>query len=81
MQFELLTFPCGFQHTINPDDDERDGEQLPHIEEHISFPSLLHVLRVFYQEAESEDIGEAESEIPACSNSWRTSLLASFVNC
>ena len=70
MQFELLTFPCGFQHTINPDDDERNGEQLAHIEQHVGLPSLLHVLGVFDEETEREDIEEAESEIPARAHLW-----------
>ena len=81
MQFELLTFPCGFQHTINPDDDERNGEQLAHIEQHVSLPSLLHVLCVFDEEAESEDIEEAESEIPARSHFRGVGFLTSLINC
>ena len=63
MQFELLTFPCGFQHTINPDDDERNGEQLAHIEQHVSFPGFLHILGILDEEAEGEDQGQHQSEV------------------
>ena len=47
----------------------------------ISFPGLLHILCIFNQEAESEDIGEAESEIPAGAHGRSAAFPASFVNC
>ena len=68
------------QHTIGTDEDERYGEQLSHVEKHVGLPGFLHVLGVFNEEAEDEDIGQTESEIPARSHAWLAGLLASFVD-
>ena len=76
---DCFRFLCP-QHTIGTDEDEGDGEQLTHVEKHVGLPGFLHVLGVFNEEAEGEDIGQAESEIPARSHAWLASLLASFVD-
>ena len=37
------------------DSDERQTEQLPHVDEHVSFEGFLYVFGIFDEEAESED--------------------------
>lgn len=49
-------------HANHTDDDERNGEQLPHIEEHLLLKGFLYVLGVLDEEAEREDKGKAEAE-------------------
>ena len=68
MQFELLTFPCGFQHTINPDDDEGNGKQLPHVEQHSTLEVHLNVFGVFDEEAECENQRQHKPEEETASN-------------
>ena len=53
---------------------------MSHIEHHPFLESFLHILGIFNEEAEGEDIGKAEAEIPTCSHLWLTGLLTSFVD-
>ena len=52
-------------HEVDTEDDERNAEQLSHVEQHIHFKSLLHFLSVLNEETEGEDIGETETEVEA----------------
>ena len=76
-----MLFLFRLDHAIDTEDDEGDGEQLAHVEKHVSLPGFLHVLGVFDEEAEGEDIGEAETEVPAGAYPWRAGFLSSFIDC
>ena len=52
-------------HAINSDEDERDAQDLPHIDEHGGLPGFLHFLGVFDEEAGREDACQAEAEVEA----------------
>ena len=56
--YRLYHAPC-------TDDNEGNRQQLSHVEKHAFFKCLLHFFRVFDEEAEGEDIGQAETEIEA----------------
>lgn len=64
-----LLFPT-FVHTPDSQDDEGDGEDLAHVDWERGLEGLLDLLGVFDEEAEGEDIGQAEAEIPACAHLW-----------
>ena len=57
-----------FYHTIDTNDDEWYREYLSHIEWERGFEGFLNLLRVLNEEAEGEDVGQAEAEIPACAD-------------
>ena len=61
-----LTKFSGSQHTSHTDDDKGNGENLSHIEWQACLKGFLYLLGVFDEEAEGKDIGEAETEEPAC---------------
>ena len=65
----------GPNHAINAKDDKRNAEDLSHIEWERSFEGFLDLLRVLDEEAESEDIRQAETEIPACTDLFRHLLM------
>lgn len=52
-------------HAPHTEDDEGDAEQLAHVERHRVFETHLVDLQEFHEEAEGEDVGEAEAEIEA----------------
>ena len=53
------------RHAVHPYEDERDAQNLPHVDEHGSLPCLLHLFRVFDEETRREDAGQAETEVEA----------------
>ena len=53
------------------EDDERHRQQLSHVKSHAFLESLLHLLGVFYEEAEGEDKQNVESEEEACAYALR----------
>lgn len=55
------------QHKEDTNYDERDTEQLSHVESHPSLEIHLLLLDEFHKETEGEDEGNAESEVEACS--------------
>ena len=57
------------EHADKSDNDKGYGEYLSHIKGQGSFESLLYLFGVFDEEAEGEDISQAEAEVPACTNS------------
>ena len=59
--FRLL----GPNHAIYAKDNERNREDLSHIEWESGLESLLDLLGVFNQETEGENIRQTETEIPA----------------
>jgi len=52
-------------HAIYTENDERYREYLPHVYRQRCFESFLYLLRILDEEAEGEDVGQAEAEIPA----------------
>ena len=54
---------CFSQHEVESDDDERDAQQLAHIERHALLEVYLLFLDELDEEAEGEDGCQAESEI------------------
>lgn len=54
------------QHKEDPGYDERDAEQLTHVESHSLLEIHLFLLDEFHKETEGEDEGDAKSEVEAC---------------
>ena len=63
--------PC----TIDADDDEGNGENLSHVDGQRGLEGFLNLLGVLDEEAEGEDVGQAEAEVPACANLLRPLLM------
>ena len=55
-------------HTVDADDNEGNAEQLSHVERHALLEGHLLLLEELNEEAEGEDPGKAESEVPARAN-------------
>ena len=58
----------GSYHAIDAKDDEGDREDLAHVEWERGLEGLLDFLGVLDEEAEGEDIGQTEAEVPACAD-------------
>ena len=65
----------GPNHAIDTNDDKRYRENLSHIEWEGGLEGFLDLLGVLDKEAESEDISQAEAEIPACADLLRHLLM------
>jgi hypothetical protein len=63
-----LFHPVSANHAGHADDDERDAENLSHIQRHARFECHLNVFGVFDEEAEGEYQREAEAEKEACAD-------------
>ena len=69
---------CGLlgpHHAPYADDDEGNGEYLSHIDGQRGLEGFLDFLGILDEEAEGEDIGQAEAEVPACANLLRPLLM------
>lgn len=55
-------------HAPHTNNDEGDGKDLSHINGECGLESFLNLFGIFDEEAEGEDIGEAEAEVPASAN-------------
>lgn len=78
MNYELSPMPShGSAHEHCPNDDKRDAEELPHVEEHTALEVHLYIFGIFYEEAESEDVEKAKSEVEACA--WVVSLTFFYI--
>ena len=64
-----------FEHAVQPEHDERHGEQLPHVQEHSFLEGFLVLLRVFNEDAAREDEEEAEAEEEACADLLRVATV------
>ena len=66
----FLSETCLFcsQHAPGSEDNEWYGEYLSHVEWERGFEGFLNLFRVFDEETESEDIRQAEAEVPACAD-------------
>ena len=60
----LYLFLCPY-HTIDTKDDEGNRKYLSHIDRQRGLEGFLNLLGVFDEEAEGEDIRQAETEVPA----------------
>ena len=63
-----LRFFLGPYHAISAEYYERNTEYLSHVEWERGFEGFLNLLCVFDEETESEDIRQAEAEIPTCAD-------------
>ena len=63
------------QHTKDTEDNEGDGEDLPHVDGEGGLEGFLDLLGVLDEEAEGEDIRQTEAEVPACANLLRHFLM------
>ena len=57
---------CFPQHEVESDEDERDAQQLSHVERHALLKIYLLLLDELDEEAEGEDGCKAESEVESC---------------
>ena len=76
---QLSTFNLqlsGSHHAVDADDDEGDGEDLSHVDGQRGFEGFLNLLGVLDEEAEGEDVGQTEAEVPACAHVEGLMLLA-----
>ncbi len=60
--------PLAAKHAGYADDDEWDGEQLAHVEQHARLEVYLYVLRVLDEETEREDERQHKAEKEAAAN-------------
>ena len=63
-----LFHPFSTPHASNAKDDERNAQQLSHVENHARLEVYLYILGVFYEEAERENEGQTQAEIEASSH-------------
>ena len=61
---------CSY-HTDDANYDKGNGEDLSHIDRQGSLEALLYLLGVLDEEAEGEDIRQAEAKVPASANLLR----------
>ena len=73
--YSRLSYFLGSYHTIDTNDDEWNTEDLSHVEWESGLEGFLNFLGVLDEEAEGEDIGQAEAEIPACADLLRHLLV------
>ena len=72
--YECLSFgaeavhPLSAYHAGYSDGDERDAEELPHVDQHAWFEAFLHVFSVLDDKAEREYQRKTESEEKACAD-------------
>ena len=65
----------GLNHAIDTNDDERNRQNLAHVDGERGLEGFLDLLGVLYEEAEGEDIRQAEAEIPAGADFLRHLLM------
>ena len=65
----------GPNHTIDTNDDKGNRKDLTHVEWESGLEGFLDLLGVLDKEAEGEDIGQAEAEIPASADLLRHLLM------
>ena len=73
----FLSETCLFcsQHAPGTENNEWYREYLSHVEWERGLECFLYLLGVFDEEAEGEDIRQAESEVPACADLLRHLLV------
>ena len=64
VSFGSVLLPSTY-HAPDAEDDERNGENLSHVDGQRGLEGFLYLLGVLNEEAEGEDIGQAEAEVPA----------------
>ena len=69
--YSRLSYFLGPYHTVDTEDDEWNTEDLSHVEWESGLEGFLDLLGVLDEEAEGEDIGQAEAEIPASADLLR----------
>ena len=70
-----LFHPFSTPHAGNAKDDERNAQQLAHVENHARLEVYLYILGVFYEEAERENEGETQAEIETSAHLFGGSLV------
>ena len=61
----LNNFLSCLYHAPDAEDDEGNGENLSHVNGQRGLEGFLYLLSVLNEEAEGEDVGQAEAEVPA----------------
>ena len=65
----MISFFPRAHHQPDAGYDERDAQELTHVKGHAVFKFHLNLLEELYEKAESEDCGQAESEIESAAHS------------
>ena len=60
-----MAHPVAAAHAGDAEEDVGNAEDLSHVEEHLALETYLDVLGPLNEEAEGEDEGEHQSEVPA----------------
>jgi len=61
----------GFYHTDDANDDKGNRKNLSHIDRQGFLETLLYLFGILDEEAESEDVRQAEAKVPASANLLR----------
>ena len=62
------------EHADQSDNDKRNRENLSHVDRQGFLETLLYLFGVLDEEAESEDVRQAEAKIPACAYYWHLAV-------